>query len=242
MNNVDDITSCNPDESWDLDRLAEFCKATLRRTATDAFRLGKALSLSRDKQKEDRNWLTWLKGIPMPKSTAYRYMDLAAKFTPTQIKNLTLSDAYRILAKVRAAHAPAVEPASDTSNNPDVSGGRPSASKAQLHAASPAIGQTPLKLDGPPLGNGNPSWAVGIPEDTRALQIVIQGCEGLANDLDAVLDRQQYEDWDEQQRGNALRQIEDLEGRLDRLKDVLQGTGVSEEKAATVIFKGQNDE
>lgn len=65
-----------PSKSWTLDELASYARRIGHRNGEDTWRLGKALSIARDKQKSQRTWLAWLKTVDITKSTAYRLMDV----------------------------------------------------------------------------------------------------------------------------------------------------------------------
>ena len=76
-----------PDESWDLSRLTEFITVALRRTAEDAWLIGKALDLAQPQHTKNRDWLQWLQEIGISKSTAYRYLDLCRSYTLEEVKS-----------------------------------------------------------------------------------------------------------------------------------------------------------
>lgn len=80
-----DLLSETPADDWSLEQLSSFCVQAFRRTGMDSWKLGKALSIARDKHKEDRSWMEWLATTKISRSSAYRFMDIA--------KHCQLSDA-----------------------------------------------------------------------------------------------------------------------------------------------------
>ena len=76
-----------PDENWSLERLASFIKVSLRRTAVQAWLIGKALTLAREKHRANRDWLRWLESeTGISKSSAYRMIKLAEWFELNEIE------------------------------------------------------------------------------------------------------------------------------------------------------------
>ena len=75
-----------PDESWDLGRLANFIRRCLRRTAEDTWWIGRALALARKQLTDERKWLRWLAKLGIGKSSAYRFCTLSRGYTLEQIQ------------------------------------------------------------------------------------------------------------------------------------------------------------
>src|SRR5205814_484456 len=87
----------NPDASWSLDRLSQFVQKTMRRLAVDAWQIGKALAIARDKLKVARGYDAWVKERGLSKMTAHRYVKLAEAFSLEEIRGKPLVQVYRQL-------------------------------------------------------------------------------------------------------------------------------------------------
>ena len=82
-----------------MPELATFIVTSIRRTAIDAWWIGKALDIARAKHKQERKWLTWLETdvLGLSKSTAYRYMALCTTFTLEKVQTTPLSALYKLM-------------------------------------------------------------------------------------------------------------------------------------------------
>ncbi len=99
-----------PDDTWDLDRLAQYAATGLteagrlrtealllaRRSTVQTFRAGRALAIAQEKLKADRGWVQWLKAHNIPRTSAWEAVELfkragseeaLADLTLTQAKN-----------------------------------------------------------------------------------------------------------------------------------------------------------
>ena len=97
--------NCEPNETWNLDRLAAFVRRRLRRTAKDAWLIGKALDLAHKQLTEEREWLRWLKKIGMAKSSAYRFLDLSRGYTLEDIQARPRAAVDRLLDELQPDQA-----------------------------------------------------------------------------------------------------------------------------------------
>jgi len=103
--NVGEIAEGIPGEDWSLDDLARFCGLALRRSAEDIWKIGRALAIAREKHKAGDGWLRWLAGnIAMSRSSAYRHIEVAEKFSLEQVRALTLRQIRRLLDEARRDH------------------------------------------------------------------------------------------------------------------------------------------
>jgi hypothetical protein len=91
-----------PNETWNLDRLAAFVHRRLRRTAKDAWLIGKALNLAHKQLTEEREWLHWLQKARVSKSAAYRYCKLSTGYTLEEIQACPRAAVDRLLGKLKA--------------------------------------------------------------------------------------------------------------------------------------------
>jgi hypothetical protein len=91
-----------PNETWNLDRLAAFVHRRLRRTAKDARLIGKALNLAHKQLTEEREWLRWLQKARVSKSAAYRYCKLSTGYTLEEIQACPRAAVDRLLGKLKA--------------------------------------------------------------------------------------------------------------------------------------------
>lgn len=86
-----------PDDSWNLSRLAKFCRDLIRRSAIDAWYIGKAVSIARDKHKVEHDWLAWIKAeVEMSQRSAYRYIEIHRQLDFSELPNLSLNDAHKL--------------------------------------------------------------------------------------------------------------------------------------------------
>jgi hypothetical protein len=87
-----------PETDWGMDKLGEFASKLGRRTALDAWRLGRACEIVFNKCDGDRQkWGEWLKHyIPFAgHSTVDRYITLSKRFPdPTKLEDMALTEAY----------------------------------------------------------------------------------------------------------------------------------------------------
>ena len=69
---------CEPNADWTLQQLEEFIHTTIKRTAEDAYRTGKALKLARRKVKEAKTmtWTQWKQVHGFSDTTVSRYIRL----------------------------------------------------------------------------------------------------------------------------------------------------------------------
>ena len=102
-----------PEPSWSLDRLQNWCRASLRRLATDAWWVGTALIYAEKKIKEEGRWMQFCKdSCPgLSYETIRRYIRLAqAVNDPQVLEDLELNKAYQ-LAFIVPVKAKATKPA-----------------------------------------------------------------------------------------------------------------------------------
>jgi len=91
-----------PGEDWSLDDLARFCGLALRRSAEDIWKIGRALAIAQAKHKAGDGWLRWLAGnIAMSKSSAYRHIKVAEKFSLEQVRASSPKRIRRLLDEAR---------------------------------------------------------------------------------------------------------------------------------------------
>ena len=88
-----------PDGTWQLPVLAAFVVAACRRSGEDAWMIGKAVLVARDKHKQERDWLRWLREDVrvLARSTAYRYIDICLNFTLEEARTTPRNVLYRLL-------------------------------------------------------------------------------------------------------------------------------------------------
>jgi hypothetical protein len=99
-----------PTDDWTLPQLATFCVNSLRRSAEDAYHIGAALKIARDKQQAaGSNWLAWLEeNVGISRATAYRYIDVATRLTAEDCEGRPLGEVYALIERRRSEQA--VEP------------------------------------------------------------------------------------------------------------------------------------
>lgn len=95
------------DESWNLDRLAQYVLAGLekiarletqvkrlgRRTAVEVHRIGHALSLAQEQTKPRGQWTRWLAKHGIPRMTAWEAIKLYQSATEAEVAKLTITEA-----------------------------------------------------------------------------------------------------------------------------------------------------
>jgi hypothetical protein len=90
-----------PDESWDMPSLERFIGRALRVTAAEAWKIGKALAIAREKHRPTRTWLKWLKWLRnvygLAQSVAYRSIDVSEGFSFEEAQGHGLSELYTLL-------------------------------------------------------------------------------------------------------------------------------------------------
>jgi hypothetical protein len=96
--------NCDPTETWDLNRLAEYIRGCLRRTAEDAWWIGQALELAHPQPADNREWLRWLKDIGISKTSAYRFCDLFRGYTLEEIQTRPGVAVDRLLNELQPDH------------------------------------------------------------------------------------------------------------------------------------------
>ena len=198
-----------PNDKWTLKQLAKFCVLTLRRTATDAWHIGHALSIARDKQKDERNWLRWLAEEVggMSKSSAYRYMDIFKKQSLNDVQGRTLGEVYEALA-------PAEEPSAESEPRATLVNAQPATPAQPVSqvsndngtAASPAVPHRP--------GESQFSWAVPDPAAEDSFTSVITACDQLAESLSSAIEHHDWTEWNAKQRAKLV-------GKTSLLRDLL---------------------
>jgi hypothetical protein len=96
-----------PNETWDLDTLAEYVLSGMakiaqrerkirqlnRRTAVETHRIGHALALARGQTKPVGRWSKWLKKHGIPTTTAWEAIKLYEAATEEEVSLLTISEA-----------------------------------------------------------------------------------------------------------------------------------------------------
>ena len=96
-----------PNETWELDRLAEYVLTGLakvaqrerkirqlnRRTAVETHRIGHALSLAREKTKPTGRWTRWLTKHGIPTTTAWEAIKLFEAASEEDVAAMTISEA-----------------------------------------------------------------------------------------------------------------------------------------------------
>ncbi len=96
-----------PNETWDLDTLAEYVLTGLakvalrerkirqlnRRTAVETHRIGFALALAREKTKPVGRWGKWLKKHGIPTTTAWEAIKLYGAASEEEVGAMTISEA-----------------------------------------------------------------------------------------------------------------------------------------------------
>src|SRR4051812_16300778 len=85
------------DQKTPLPKLASFIRQTLRRSATDAWDVGHALQLAKDRLGPGKfdHWLAT--NTPLSRPTAYRYIAVHREFDRAKITGTSLKALYAIL-------------------------------------------------------------------------------------------------------------------------------------------------
>jgi hypothetical protein len=89
-----------PTKSWTLAQLGEYVLAHGKKSAHDAWLVGRALIVA--KEHHPKAYVAWLKSLKMATATAYRYMEVARKFDEGAIQGMTLWEAYAVLDEGKA--------------------------------------------------------------------------------------------------------------------------------------------
>jgi len=104
-----------PDASWSLGELAEFVTLGFRKSAFVCWQIGKALSLAQSHLAKSGEFLKWLKGIGLTKSTAYRYMEVSSAYDQSDLEGLSVTEALRLLESDGADEPPVASASVPTS-------------------------------------------------------------------------------------------------------------------------------
>ena len=152
-----------PDNTWSLEQLGEFCINCRSRMADEAWLLGKAMCIAKDKCGDEGSSFTkWKKSHGFSDATASRYMRLFKAY-PTEndrerLKQVGVMDALRA-AGIATAHSNATTSRGNGISTPSAESPSPSAAKVAGGTVPGRSGN--LKEE----GSGSPAWAVELQDD-----------------------------------------------------------------------------
>lgn len=125
-----------PQDSWTLDRLADFVRRGLRLKAVEGWWIGRALLIAETKLKEKKAFDAWVaKEIGVGRTTAWRYRKIADAFTHDEMQSTTLAEVYGRLELVKAPHDECEDQGVTSTLSPE-----PTSNDEQLpHSSMPSI-------------------------------------------------------------------------------------------------------